>query len=142
MNEVYEPPLTGAVELTKRNVFVAVIIGIVVDFGLSLLLAFGLAIGVHKSGGLSDGEDDPSNLVLEYLLLFIGLSCAFIGSFVACRFANQKEYIIAAVLSFIGVWWGYEYEGTNVTITMHYISLCVLVLLVFLPAYTNKRKNA
>ena len=89
-----------------------------------------------------ENEDDPLNLILEYVLLFIGLTCAFIGSLVACRFANQKEYIVAAVLSIVGVWWGYEYEGKNVTIMMHYISLCVLVLLVFLPAYLNKRKNA
>lgn len=141
MTDNYEAPTTLVGEEKRRNVFLAVLIGLVVDFGLTLIIGISIAFALNASSDPSASGEIEINLVGEYLITIVGLLCAFIGSFVACKFANQKEYIIAGVLSLIGVWFAFDYEGMHIGETVHYASLVVLVAFVFLGAFINIRRK-
>ena len=147
MSSIYDSPDSNLAQDKKRNVLIAVVIGIVVDFGLTMLvsIAFGVVSGVmflrqgvpaaELESIFAESMPKIMDSFLGYVFTAFGLFASFLGGYISSRYANQKELLIATILSIvsIAVWF---YSDTKYYSDVVSLALAIFgVLVIYLGAY-------
>jgi hypothetical protein len=152
MNNVYKAPEAVITETRKGNKLVAVIIGVAVDFGLTSIggVVLGVVIGVI----LGKQGIPPSQIQLEmqkrmpeimsselgYAFIAFGTFASFLGSYLAARYSNDREYIIASTLAVISVGVAFSVEKQT-TELVHGLLTFLGVAVIYIGAYVHVRKK-
>ncbi|MGC1508256.1 hypothetical protein FT643_19395 [Ketobacter sp. MCCC 1A13808] len=152
---IYETP-TAQVEQNgqkfarKGNKTLAVLIGFAVDFGLTIVgstvATYLVAAMLLKQGVGADQLEQQVALYwptvmgspLGYGLMVFGTFTSFLGAYLAARFANDREYVIATVLALISIGFSLGMASPSEG-AMHWALSGVGVAVIYLGAYTHVR---
>jgi len=104
MNNPYTPPgspVRDPPESKPRSTLGAVLLGLVVDVGATMLLSVVVTSAFAMFFGPSDAKAEDIAAALQgssgfqLISMVGGLSCTVLGAYVAARFANRAEYATA-----------------------------------------------
>ena len=144
MTDVYSAPDSELAPPKKGKKWVAVIVGLVVDYGLSTLS--GAILGVvltfrllkqhvpkeQVQALLAQQIADIMHSPLGYGLSALGLFFTFLGSYLAARIANDKEYWIASILVFFSVLMflrtGHGYYADWIRYSLFFVNVGIIYL--------------
>ena len=115
MSEIYQSPHSVVGDQKRGNKLVALIIGVTTDMGITLLAGsvFGgivmfmlLKRGVHQDQLMQQYEKLSPQIMhspMGYVLTAVGMFASFIGAYLCARYANHREYWLAAVLALVAI---------------------------------------
>ncbi|RLU01841.1 hypothetical protein [Ketobacter sp.] len=151
MSDLYESPKSIVGDVRKGNLFLAIIIGVVVDFGLTLvaggvlgsIIGFALLEQGIPASQLEAEIDRTLPAVMDsamgYGFTAIGLFASFLGAFLAAKYSNHKEYTVATVLAVIALLVSWLVEDASSSALKHYTLVVLGVAVIYLGARTHVR---
>jgi len=153
MNNAYSTPESGISELKTRSPFWGIVIGVVVDLGLTgvggailggvigfMLIKQGVAPGELEQR-INDAMPAIMSTYVGYGFMVFGLFASFLGGYVGARFANQKEYLIAGVLSLVSVSLTVYSDASYYSPLAKYSLMMVGIAVIFLGAHLSARRR-
>ena len=147
MTDVYSAPGSELSRPKKGNKWIAIIVGVAVDYGLSTLSGMILGVvltfrllrqGMPQSevqAHLAQQVGDVMHSGLGYGLSAMGLLFTFLGSYLAARIANDKEYRVATILVAVSVVMFLRNGNTYFPAWLHYCLFVLNTSVIYLGAY-------
>ncbi len=152
-DENYKPPATP-VEDTPRppgSPFIAVLVGLVVDVGGTLLtgILFTVVFAILRGSQGGDTADVEAALAglasdtgFRVVSSIVGLSFSVLGGYVCARIARRNEYRLAGVQAVVTTFVGYALGGGGTLELGYEAALTILsIAAVFAGAARGRRHN-
>jgi hypothetical protein len=152
-DEHYKPPATPVEDAPRPpgSPFVAVLVGLVVDIGGTLLagILFTLIFTIlraSKGGSAADVETALAALASDtgfrVVSSIVGLSFSVLGGYVCARIARRNEYRLAGVQALVTTFVGYALGGAGTLELGYEVALTILsAVAVFAGAARGQRYN-
>jgi len=153
--DAYKAPESTVAEEQKGSKIKAIVVGMLIDYGLTIVASVVAGVvlsAIFVNQGVVDSELEQKVTtalishefpLISYPLIVFCMFASFLGGYYAAKIANDKEYILAGVLSVMTILLSILNSNAGYSLFESIGYLVVNVAVIFLGAFVHVRnKNA